>query len=466
MRYFLLALSSLFLLLGVWLTTAHTAPPRQDVMAVTPLATALPPQTCEGRIQQSYVAASDACLSAPEGYACNGGAAPVAAPAGPGNALGSLGAVIGVDDLDQITTQGFTPEGTDGGLVWLRADQVGMSVFLSGAVTITNQITPGQDFPKWTALTVVSGASPAGCSNQPPDAVIIQNTDLTQTVRFVINGVSIDLSGTMMVYTEGAQTVFVELEGLSRVLAFGVGVTIVAGQETRVNFNGVDWTFPLDAPLPAVPYTPGITDNVAIELLDRAVTLPQPGFVATDGAVNLRTGPSTQFGIVLEVPAGQTMTILGRNEIGDWYHVRLGNGVTGWMFAELLRRNHGAIQAVYESTPTPPQRFGEAGRAAFVNTQLATLRTAPDNNFGAILNLNTGDRLELLARSPYSPWVKVQTEAQTVGWVPLLNVETEAILESLPVDFEVPQPPTPPPPTPVPGLTGFAFPDPACFPDC
>jgi hypothetical protein len=47
-----------------------------------------------------------------------------------------------------------------------------------------------------------------------------------------------------------------------------------------------------------------------------------------------------------------------------------------------------------------------------------------------------------------------------IGWVALVTLETEALLDALPVDLNVPPPPTPPPPTRVPGSFGNAFPDP------
>ncbi|HEX2905922.1 MAG TPA: hypothetical protein VHO69_03630 [Phototrophicaceae bacterium] len=44
-----------------------------------------------------------------------------------------------------------------------------------------------------------------------------------------------------------------------------------------------------------------------------------------------------------------------------------------------------------------------------------------------------------------------------IGWLSLVALETQAIIESLPIDYDVP---TPPPPTRVPGSFGNAFPDP------
>lgn len=458
------------LLLGLpLLTAAGAAPgpaaPAQAQATVTPLAlpTAAPVDTCETRLPAFYTDATASCLDTISANTiCNGGAAPQVIPAGPvANSLAAAGATVPVGVVDAITGAPFNAEGTSGGIVYLRVQETGMNALLLGEVNVQDMIEPDAGFPAWTALQVVTAGPPSGCFAAPRNALVMQNEALLTPIRVVVNSASLDIEGTVLVYTEGTQTVFVVIEGIVRVLAAGEAQTLVAGQSTRVNYAEGDWSFPLAGPLLPAPYSPGVTDNMPVEMLDRVVVLPQPGFVATGAPVNLRTGPGTEYGIIYQVPAGQTMTILGRNPAGDWYHVRLLDGTTGWMFAELLRRNHGAIAAVYQSTPLPPQRYGDAGRLAYTLSEV-TMRSAPHVGFEPIYPLRGGTELEVVARSPYSPWVRVQAEGAT-GWVPLLNLDTRVVVQSLPVDYSVPLPPEP---TEIPGLSGFAFPDPSCFPDC
>src|SRR5690606_19573413 len=104
--------------------------------------------------------------------------------------------------------------------------------------------------------------------------------------------------------------------------------------------------------------------------------------------VNLRAAPNTEAALVLQIPAGEVMSVLGRNEAGNWLHVQLSNGLTGWMLAELLVQNTGVIQAVYEATPLPPQRYGVLGTTAKVVAPAGlNLREAPDVQFGLIVTL-------------------------------------------------------------------------------
>ncbi len=50
--------------------------------------------------------------------------------------------------------------------------------------------------------------------------------------------------------------------------------------------------------------------------------------------VNLRSGPGTNHEIVGKALPGQPLTVVGRE--GDWYRVRLGDGMTAWIAAWLV----------------------------------------------------------------------------------------------------------------------------------
>ena len=101
---------------------------------------------------------------------------------------------------------------------------------------------------------------------------------------------------------------------------------------------------------------------------------------------------------------------------------------------------------------------GELGLKARVLAPVGVnLRNAPDVSFEKLTALPFGTEVDLLARSPYSPWVKVDVDG-VIGWLALITLETQVVFEALPMDFDVPPPP---PPTRVPGSFGSAFPDPS-----
>lgn len=62
--------------------------------------------------------------------------------------------------------------------------------------------------------------------------------------------------------------------------------------------------------------------------------LPQ-ATIATD-ALNVRSGPGTDYPIITALTLGTTCPIVGRNAISTWWDIRCANGVTGWVSGPLV----------------------------------------------------------------------------------------------------------------------------------
>lgn len=417
----------------------------------------VPAETCAPALQAVWTSASDACIGKPAGYVCNGGGAPQAEPAGAvANALMPLGALVETRVLDAVLSPAISPMGDSAGIVWLRVtDPVAFSGLLVGDVDVRDATLP--EFPPWQSLVVQTAPEPPGCAAAPRSVFVVQNAVPQQPANIAINGVSLGLNGTVLVQTPPERTVFVGLAGVTTLFAAGQEQTLRPGQQISVPYLPDNYNTPVGGPSPAAPLDVTLAQNLPVALLDRPIILPQPGYVITQGAVNLRVAPSTDAGVILQVPAGQVLSVLGRNAGGDWLHVRLDTGETGWMFAQLLLQNLGDVQAIYDATPLPPQRFGERGRTARVLAPAGVnLRQAPDVSFAVVGALADRTPVNLVARSPYSPWVKVEAGG-LIGWLALITIETDALIDALPIDYNVPPPP---PPTRVPGSFGNAFPDP------
>jgi uncharacterized protein YraI len=341
------------------------------------------------------------------------------------------------------------------GAAWLRmAQPLRVTALLLGSVVIRDASPP--DFPAWQSMIVQAAPDPSTCLSAPQNSIILQSP-LDTSARVAVNGVSLALNGTVLVRAVGDQTTFVGLSGQSSVIAYGQEQPLFTGQQIGIPHTGGDYSRPAGLPAPGAPFDPALTRYLPIPLLDRPFVLPQPGTVTTQGTTNLRSFPSTDAGIVAEVGGGQVATVIGRNPAGDWYNVRIPGGLTGWMRADLLNANVGSIEAVFDATPSIPQRFGELGRSGrIIAPNGVNLRVGPDPGFPAMAALDSGALVTLLARSPYSPWVKVDAGG-AIGWVALLAVDTRAYLDALPIDFDVPPQPTP---TLIPGSFGNAFPDP------
>ncbi|MDQ7028115.1 MAG: SH3 domain-containing protein [Anaerolineae bacterium] len=91
--------------------------------------------------------------------------------------------------------------------------------------------------------------------------------------------------------------------------------------------------------LPTFTFTPTLTSAPPTETLSPTPTLTATvsGIVQSLQAVNVREGPSTEFNILDAVNPGTGVIVIGQNEDGTWFNVRLDDGREGWMSARLLR---------------------------------------------------------------------------------------------------------------------------------
>lgn len=455
-------------------TPAPTLVPTIEL--ITPSVTPLPPTPsltpsptpdplqqqaqCQALLEKLYISAADVCLGKPGGYFCNGGLPPRTDPAGPlTSALALPGSLVAVNDVTAVRTPPLLLDNS-GGLMWLRLTEfVRMNAMLVGHVELRD-ITPKDiGLPQWQSFTVITYPGETGCTAVPHSTFIAQSF-YGQSTRIVINGVSLDLNGTLAVQTYEGLTVYMALEGEVSAIIQGQTRRILAGQALNVTYTGGNFTTPAAVPGQADMLERGLIDNLPVMLLDRPVLLPQPGYVVTDGNVNMRAMPDASSLLLFAVPAGEILSILGQNTDGDWLHVRLGNGDTGWMRTDLLGGQIGTITAIYDATPVPPQRPGDLGSVGVVIApQGGNLRRAPDVGFPVLATIPEGTQVKLLERSPYSPWVKVEASGMT-GWMALITLETRAAISFLPVDYRVPLPPRP---TATPVFRfggGHAYPDP------
>lgn len=439
-------------------------PSATPTLTPTPTRTPDPQQLvaqCDAILANLYATASDLCLGEPSGYFCNGGLAPEAEPSGSiSNALAAPGALVEAQVIAAVRTPRLLADNS-GGIAWLhmQEERVQLNALLIGEVELRNATPTNMNLAEWQSLRIRTTHPDKICPNMPNSAFIAQSA-YGQTSRIVVNGVSLDLNGTLVVQTHGQQTAFILIEGQARLIILGVNLTLLAGQQVDVVYATGDFAVPAAVPGNPVPLDYTLIEHLPAALMDRPVQLPQPGYALTNGRINMRAAPDVNAQLLYQVPPNEVLSILGENTARTWSHVRLGNGETGWMRSDLLARSVGDITVVYDQTPVPPQRLGNIGNRATVRVnQGANLRSAPDVSFSVLTTLPTGTEVGLLARSPYSPWVKVDVGGQ-VGWMALITLETRAAIQFLPIDYDVPLPPRPTA-TPVFAFGGgHAYPDP------
>jgi CRP-like cAMP-binding protein/uncharacterized protein YgiM (DUF1202 family) len=66
-----------------------------------------------------------------------------------------------------------------------------------------------------------------------------------------------------------------------------------------------------------------------------AVTVPIPA-LTTGGGLRMRSGPGTNYEVLLLLAEGQEVNVLGRDEAGEWLKINLDSGEEGWVTAEFI----------------------------------------------------------------------------------------------------------------------------------
>ena len=405
---------------------------------------------CGETLLRSWVLAGEACLAARVGTLCAGGELPQLERKGADFASEEASAQLPAASVTAIYSAPLLPAGAP---LWLRPAALPLAALLIGEVTLRDVSVAG--FPAWHSLLVQTAPARPVCNAAPGNALVLQSLGEADTVNLVVNGASLQLRGTLVVRTAAAQTQFIALEGEALVLARGQEGVLRSGLQLNVPNSQGDFALAGGPPGDVRPLENAAIAGLPVGLFERPLHLPQPGTVTTFGEVNLRAAPELQGALLATVAPGETLAVLGRNPAGDWLHLSRENGQSGWMFAELLFQNLGEINAVYEATPLPPQRYGRLGGSGRVIAPTGVnLRRGPHVRFALLTSLPAGSEVTLLERSPYSPWVKIEF-GEVLGWVLLGALQTDAWLPSLPLAANVPQPPAP---TRVPGSYDNAFP--------
>jgi uncharacterized protein YraI len=125
---------------------------------------------------------------------------------------------------------------------------------------------------------------------------------------------------------------------------------------------------------------------------------------STSGTVkrtaNLRAGPGTNYAIVGQAVAGQTLTIIDQNPAGDWY--QLADGV--WIAAFLVEVAAADASSRAAVATAPAVSLATANRAA-------NLRAGPGTNYPIVGTVAAGQPLTITASNSDVSWLQLSTNA-------------------------------------------------------
>jgi hypothetical protein len=110
---------------------------------------------------------------------------------------------------------------------------------------------------------------------------------------------------------------------------------------------------PTVAPATATPEAPTDTPEPPTAV---ASLTPEVSKLTAPAAVNVRSGPGTNYAQIGRLQAGQSFVITGKNPAGDWWQFDF-NGRPGWVLGELVRASGGErVQVAANIAPPPTAR--------------------------------------------------------------------------------------------------------------
>lgn len=168
-----------------------------------------------------------------------------------------------------------------------------------------------------------------------PDAATVLSLTASPDLQFL--GVVRDNNG-QIVGTSSGTSAIVSVAGegpyeiaLSGVTASMEGIVTVALAEGNLNPAPPQPT--TEAPTTAAPTTEAPPPVVTEEVGDTQPDTVNACVVSSGGAVNIRTGPTTNDAILAQMQPGQTYPVIGVN--GDWYQINV-SGTAGWVFSGVV----------------------------------------------------------------------------------------------------------------------------------
>ena len=123
------------------------------------------------------------------------------------------------------------------------------------------------------------------------------------------------------------------------------------------------------------------------------------GTVTAD-ALNVRSGPSTSYGITTKLYKGDKVEILETSN--GWHKIKASNGKIGWVSGDYIKVSSGTTsQTSYKATVT----------ATSLN-----VRSGAGTSYSVITKLSKGTVVDVI-ESASNGWKKIKTSNGTIGWV-------------------------------------------------
>ena len=129
----------------------------------------------------------------------------------------------------------------------------------------------------------------------------------------------------------------------------------------------------------------------------------------TASALNVRSGPSTSYGVTTKLYKGNKVTIIESSN--GWHKIKTSNGTIGWVSASYI-----SVSSTSTSQPSTDNSTSQTSYKATVNTDSLNMRKGAGTSYSIITKLSRGTVVDVL-ESASNGWKKVKTSGGTIGWV-------------------------------------------------
>jgi uncharacterized protein YraI len=241
---------------------------------------------------------------------------------------------------------------------------------------------------------------------------------------------------------------------------------VAAGAPDTANPTHIVWEAPLEAPgtyYIVVQPTTQTETSYLLTMGGRGLAPVADGGAIVAGAlnVNVRSGPSTAYPVMVTIPQGTQLSVLGQDASSSWLSVRLPDGTDGWIARFLTDFTNTVAIAATPSLAQPPLAPPATILSQASDTALNTaaivegapnlnVRVGPSTDFAVIRTVPRGTQFTVLGQDATSTWLFVRFADGSEGWLARYLTNFVGIAQTIQPAIQTPalsQPPLAPPAT-------------------
>ena len=193
---------------------------------------------------------------------------------------------------------------------------------------------------------------------------------------------------------------------------------------------------------------------------------PTPFLVVSSDVANARSGPGTDYQQVGELPQGAQLTLVARNETGDWWQVCCVGDQPVWVFNDLVTvQGSPDGVAVAANVPPPPTATPSPTPQpeVVVANPRVNVRSLPGEDAPVLGQVLNGERLQIVGRNEAGDWWQVCCFQGGNVWIAAEVVQAVGPLELVALSPDLPTA-TPVPAEATPTLEAAVAAEPAAQP--